>query len=116
MQQFFAESPMPVEHHSYKALEIFWKYNFFERRKRSIDRNIPTLVISGGQDVTFSFEMGEALKSHFTPSDHLHLPEAGHVVMAEYPEIVNQAIATWLNSLSAQADLEQGTNHDQTVF
>ena len=100
IQQFFAESPMPIEHHPYQALEIFWKYNFFERRKRSIDHQIPTLVISGGQDITFSFQMGEELAAHFTPSHHLHLPEAGHVVMAEYPEVVNEAIATWLKSLA----------------
>ncbi len=116
VQQFFAESPIPVEHHPYRALEIFWKYNFFERRKRSINRQIPTLVISGGQDVTFSFQMGKELASHFTPSQHLHLPEAGHVVMAEYPEQINEAIATWLKSLSPEPEIQsrQGATHDQT--
>jgi pimeloyl-ACP methyl ester carboxylesterase len=29
----------------------------------------------------------------------LHLPDAGHLLMAEYPAIVNQAIAQWLQSL-----------------
>jgi pimeloyl-ACP methyl ester carboxylesterase len=96
VEQFFSESPVPVERYPYQALEIFWGYNFFNRRKHDRYLEIPTLVITGGQDPTFTYGMGEALASHFHHGEHLHLPNAGHVLMAEYPEMVNQAIASWI--------------------
>lgn len=99
VQQFFDESPMPVNQHPYQALELFWGYDFFAQKKTEQYRNIPTLVITGAQDPTFTYAMGEALTAQFHHSRHLHLPEAGHVLMAEFPEIINQAIANWISQL-----------------
>jgi pimeloyl-ACP methyl ester carboxylesterase len=96
VERFFAENPVPMDFHSYKALEIFWEYDFFSRTKADCYRNIPTLMITGGQDPMFSYDMGEQLASHFYQGQHLHFPEAGHIVMAEYSEAVNEAIANWL--------------------
>jgi pimeloyl-ACP methyl ester carboxylesterase len=39
--------------------------------------------------------MGEKLSSHFQHSRHLHFPDAGHIIMAEYPDALNQAISEW---------------------
>ncbi len=97
VQRFLAEAPVPTEIHPYRALEPFWNYNFFQRRKADRYLNIPTLVITGGQDPSFTDEMGQALADHFHHSQHLHLPEAGHLVIAEFPEQVNQAIANWMS-------------------
>jgi len=97
IQRFFDECPPPVDHIPYQALEIFWGYNFFTRRKTEHYRNIPTLVISGGKDPTFTFAMAEALAAEFPCSHHLHLPEASHVMMAEFPETINEAIADWIH-------------------
>jgi pimeloyl-ACP methyl ester carboxylesterase len=96
VERFFAENPVPMDFHSYKALEIFWEYDFFSRTKADCYRNIPTLMITGGQDPMFSYDMGEQLASHFYQGQHLHFPKAGHIVMAEYSEAVNEAIANWL--------------------
>lgn len=41
----------------------------------------------------FSEAMGEALTAVFPKGEHLHLPDAGHLMMAEFPEVINQAIA-----------------------
>ncbi|MGB8697991.1 MAG: alpha/beta hydrolase [Thermosynechococcaceae cyanobacterium] len=98
VERFFAESPIPVDFHSYKALEIFWKYDFFARAKTDHYRNIPTLVITGGRDAMFRYGMGEQLAAHFYQGQHLHFSEAGHIVMAEYSEAVNKAIAHWLTN------------------
>lgn len=95
IERFLAESPVPTEAAPYEALKIFWDYNFFTRRRLE-RRNIPVLVISGGQDSMFSKEMGEALVAVFPQGEHLHLPEAGHLMIAEYPEIVNNAIAAFI--------------------
>jgi pimeloyl-ACP methyl ester carboxylesterase len=97
--QFLSESPMPKEIHPYHALEIFWGYDFFAQNPSGIELDVPVLVISGGRDPTFTESMGAALVQHFSQAQHLHLPDAGHLLMAEYPAIVNQAIAQWLQSL-----------------
>ncbi len=95
MEQFFAECPGPSELHPYQALEIFWGYNFF-RRPSQMNSNLPVLVISGGKDPTFTSQMGEELAACFPKGEHLHLPNAGHLVMAEYRDVVNCAIAEFI--------------------
>ncbi|NMF85207.1 alpha/beta hydrolase [Nodosilinea sp. P-1105] len=92
IQQFMAESPIPVDAAPYKSLQIFWGYHFFAQRQ-TWQLDIPALVISGGRDPTFTRAMGDALTQHFAPGQHLHLPEAGHLIMAEYPERINHALA-----------------------
>jgi pimeloyl-ACP methyl ester carboxylesterase len=96
VEQFFSECPVPIERYPYEALEIFWGYNFLRRRKHDRYLEIPTLVITGGQDPVFTYSMGESLASHFRYADHLHLPNAGHVLMAEHPDAVSYAINSWL--------------------
>lgn len=98
VEQFLTKSPVPTEAEPYEALKIFWGYNFFTRR-RPQRLNIPVLTISGGQDSMFSQEMGENLAALFPQGEHLHLPEAGHLIMAEYPEIVNQVISDFIAQL-----------------
>lgn len=88
MQRFVAESPLPVDYSPYAALRIFWGYNFFARR-RSWHLNYPTVIFSGGQDPMFTYEMGETLAQHFPQGQHQHLPQSGHLLMAEQPETVN---------------------------
>ncbi|MEA5505155.1 alpha/beta hydrolase [Halotia wernerae UHCC 0503] len=96
MERFFAENPVPTNFDAYKALEIFWDYNFFVRHPLPQNLHIPTLVITGGKDPMFTQEMGDELASHFVNGTHLHFANAGHLVMAECAELVNQAIADWL--------------------
>lgn len=92
VQRFVAESPVPVDPDPYAALRVFWGYHFFTRRQ-TWQLNYPALVISGGQDPMFTREMGDALAEHFAPGQHLHLPEAGHLAMAEYPDQINLELA-----------------------
>lgn len=98
LHQFFAECPLPIDRSPYQTLEVFWGYNFFNHRKTDQYRSIPTLVISGGRDPVFTEAMGDRLAAQFQHSCHLHLPDAGHLVMAEFSERVNQAIARWIDT------------------
>lgn len=98
IERFLSESPVPTDAAPYEALSIFWGYNFFTRR-RPQRLNIPVLVISGGQDSMFSQEMGAALAAVFPQGEQLHLPDAGHLMIAECPEVVNGAIASFINKL-----------------
>lgn len=96
IKRFFRESPIPVESDPYEAVEIFWGYNFWQRH-RQFKQKIPVLVITGGQDPSFTKEMGEELTNSFSSAEHLHLPDAGHLLIAEYPQVVNEAIAEFIN-------------------
>lgn len=80
----------------YGAMEIFWGYDFFSRRKTERYVHIPTLVITGGRDPAFNHQMGSALASQFRFNHHLHLPKAGHGVMQDDAATVNHAIAQWV--------------------
>ncbi|MDV2998762.1 MAG: 2-succinyl-6-hydroxy-2,4-cyclohexadiene-1-carboxylate synthase [Chroococcopsis gigantea SAG 12.99] len=99
MERFFAESPTPTDIHAYHALEIFWGYNFFKRYQNKKAFEVPVLVFTGGQDSTFTKEMGDELASHFHHSKHLHFPAAGHVLMVEYEQEFNRAIQKWIQYL-----------------
>ena len=88
---------MPTESEPYEALGFFGITNFFTRRRKRQQLDMPVLVISGGQDSMFSKEMGEGLAAVFPNAQHLHLPEAGHLVIAEYPDEVNGAIAQFIS-------------------
>lgn len=103
IEQFFAESPVPTTVHPYKALEIFWGYNFFSRY-RTWQPNIPILVVSGEEDPMFTADMGADLAAYFPKSEHLHVPNAGHLVMAEHPEVINQAIADLIEQVNRTLD------------
>ncbi|BAZ12205.1 alpha/beta hydrolase fold protein [Calothrix sp. NIES-4071] len=99
MTRFHRECPVPIDFQTYKALEIFWDYSFFTRNPISKINHIPVLVISGGKDPTFTVEMGDELASIFINRTHLHLKNAGHLVMAECSELVNAAIGDWVKKL-----------------
>ncbi len=99
VRHFFEESPVPVNRHAYDALAPFWGYNFFDRRKSEQYRHVPALVMTGAKDSTFSHGMGAALTAAFLHSEHISLDEAGHVLMAEFPKVVNEAIADWIDQI-----------------
>lgn len=99
MQQFFAESPVPTESHPYKALEIFWGYNFWQRYRVGFKQKVPVLVITGGRDPSFTQQMGEDLANSFHFGQHFHLPSAGHLSIAEYPQIVNSTISNFVDRI-----------------
>jgi pimeloyl-ACP methyl ester carboxylesterase len=105
IEQFFAESTLPIEPHPYEALEIFWGYNFWQRNQAGLNKPIPVLVITGGQDPSFTREMGDELANSFQLGQHFgqhfHLPDAGHLLIAEYPEMVNTAIADFIYHLNS---------------
>lgn len=101
IKRFLNESPVPTEPHPYKAVEIFWGYNFWQRHQY-FKQKIPVLIITGGKDPSFTQEMGAELANNFPLGQHLHLPEAGHLLIAEYPDVVNKAIAHFISPLAIE--------------
>ncbi|WP_036478851.1 alpha/beta fold hydrolase [Myxosarcina sp. GI1] len=104
LERFLAESPVPIEPHPYKALEIFWGYNFWRHRHDDFKDRVPVLVISGGKDPMFTAAMGVELARNFKFAKHLHLSDAGHLAIAEYPIKVSEAIAGFIAALKTTKD------------
>ncbi|QDL10936.1 alpha/beta hydrolase [Brasilonema octagenarum UFV-E1] len=105
IERFFAECPTPTDFQSYKALEIFWGYNFFTRHLLPQNLHIPALIITAGLDPMFTHQMGNDLARHFVNGTHLHVTNAGHLVMAECPELINSAILKYLIGINTQTPL-----------
>ena len=86
VDRFCQESPIPFNLEPYRSMEIFWGYNFFRRPAPERLSTIPALILSGGRDPMFTMAMGDALAGRFVRGHHQHLPECGHLLMAEAPE------------------------------
>lgn len=68
----------------------------------------PTLLVYGGRDRLVSFRMARRARACFRESRLVTLPEAGHVLMMEYPEVVAAAVRERLRDLGSSARLTPG--------
>ncbi|MFF7748084.1 alpha/beta fold hydrolase [Streptomyces sp. NPDC007971] len=68
----------------------------------------PTLLIYGGRDQLVGFRMARKAARSFRDSRLLSLPEAGHVAMMEYPEVVALAFRELLEDAGELSDLGVG--------
>jgi pimeloyl-ACP methyl ester carboxylesterase len=70
----------------------------------------PTLLIYGGRDRLVAYRMARRARAAFRDSRLLTLPEAGHVAMMEYPEVVAGAFGDLLaQEASREAEAAGGT-------
>ncbi|MEU5839673.1 alpha/beta hydrolase [Streptomyces diacarni] len=63
----------------------------------------PTLLIYGGRDQLVAFRMARRASAAFRDSRLLALPDAGHVAMMEYPEIVASAVRELIDDAATAA-------------
>jgi pimeloyl-ACP methyl ester carboxylesterase len=61
----------------------------------------PALIVGGGEDKLTPPKYSHYLHEHIAGSQLLEVPGAGHVVMAERPDVVNPAIARFLAKLDS---------------
>ncbi|MEU3773954.1 alpha/beta hydrolase [Streptomyces sp. NPDC032472] len=64
----------------------------------------PTLLVYGGRDQLVSYRMARKAAAAFRGSRLLSLPEAGHVAMMEYPEVVAGAFGELLRDTARDTD------------
>lgn len=64
----------------------------------------PTLLVYGGRDLLVSFRMARRANAAFRDSRLLTLPEAGHVAMMEYPDVVAGAFRELLAETARAQD------------
>lgn len=67
----------------------------------------PTLLVYGGRDQLVSYRMARKAAASFRGSRLLSLPEAGHVAMMEYPEVVAAAFRELLADSGGLRDTGQ---------
>ncbi|MFD6875776.1 MULTISPECIES: alpha/beta fold hydrolase [unclassified Streptomyces] len=68
----------------------------------------PTLLVYGGRDQLVSYRMARKAAAAFRGSRLLCLPEAGHVAMMEYPEVVAAAFRELLHDTDRDAEDGKG--------
>ncbi|WP_128434502.1 alpha/beta fold hydrolase [Streptomyces cyaneus] len=68
----------------------------------------PTLLIYGGRDQLVGYRMCRRAARTFRDSRLLSLPEAGHVAMMEYPEVVGRAFLELLAEAGESAAVASG--------
>ncbi|MBW4537713.1 MAG: alpha/beta hydrolase [Myxacorys chilensis ATA2-1-KO14] len=82
---------LPTDPHPYEAIEAFWGYD-----GRHHEFACPITIITGSSDPMFPPVMGHkwlARLQHQHPnSTHITVSDVGHLIMAEAPGVVNDAI------------------------
>ncbi|MET9466735.1 alpha/beta hydrolase [Streptomyces sp. NPDC006544] len=74
----------------------------------------PTLLVYGGRDQLVAYRMARKAAAAYRGSRLLCLPEAGHVAMMEYPEVVEAAFRGLLNDTSgADVDVDVDAHTDE---
>ncbi|TDU76131.1 alpha/beta hydrolase [Streptomyces sp. KS 21] len=68
----------------------------------------PTLLVYGGRDQLVSYRMAQKAAASFRGSRLLSLPEAGHVAMMEYPEVVANAFRELLHDTDRNTEDGRG--------
>lgn len=68
----------------------------FDIMSRLAEIHVPTLILVGGEDRLTPPKYAQFLHEHIAGSELLVVPGAGHMVMAERPDVVNPAIEAFL--------------------
>ncbi len=71
--------------------------NIFDVMGRLHEISLPTLIICGNEDQLTPAKYSRHLHEQIAGSELHLLPHAGHYVMREQPEAVNQLLETWIN-------------------
>jgi pimeloyl-ACP methyl ester carboxylesterase len=85
--------PPPVIYNDFQACD------HFDVRSRLPEIKLPTLVLCGEEDQLTPVKYSRYLHENITPSRLVLIPHAGHMVMAEQPDVLNRAIKAFLDTL-----------------
>ncbi|MGK5115144.1 alpha/beta fold hydrolase [Geodermatophilus sp. CPCC 205506] len=71
-------------------------------------RAVPTLVLTGDRDTLIPGEHSEAIVERLPDSDYVVVPDAGHMVLLEQPDVVTAAISGLLRRVVAELPAAAG--------
>jgi pimeloyl-ACP methyl ester carboxylesterase len=89
--------PIDVIHEFYPALshiELTAAVPVFDR--------VPTLVLAGANDLVLPVAHSEAMADAIPSATYTVLPDAGHAVILEHPDAVNEALRNLVDRVEAQ--------------
>ena len=73
--------------------------NVFDVMSRLSEIHLPTLILCGADDQLTPVKYSQYLHQHIADSTLHMLPDAGHYVMREQPQLFNRLVAQWLYEL-----------------
>lgn len=94
LQAVMSEQVEPEPNILYRDLMACNTYNVMTRLH---EISLPTLIICGADDSATPAKYSHFLHEHISGSTLCIIPNAGHYVMREQPEVVNSAIQEWLS-------------------
>jgi pimeloyl-ACP methyl ester carboxylesterase len=71
-------------------------------------KGIPTLVLTGEKDRMIPKEHSELLVERLPHSEHVVVPDAGHMVLLEQPEVVHEALSRLIQRVMASGSATHG--------
>jgi len=71
----------------------------FDIRNRLAEITLPALVLCGEEDQLTPLKYSKYLRENLSGSSLVTIPQAGHMVMAEQPDLLNKAIESFLGTL-----------------
>ena len=71
----------------------------FDIRNRLPEIKLPTLVLCGEEDQLTPVKYSRYLHENIATSRLVLIPQAGHMVMAEQPDLFNRAVTSFLDNL-----------------
>ena len=77
----------------------------FDIRDRLKEILLPTLIVCGEEDLLTPLKYSEYLKENIIDSRLKVISQAGHMVMAEQPQLLNRALESFLDEIRAQLRL-----------
>jgi pimeloyl-ACP methyl ester carboxylesterase len=89
-KQEWLENEPRVVHDDFAACDLF------DVMDRLDEIRCPTLVLCGGEDMLTPPKYASYLAEHIPDATLVIIPQAGHMVMLEQPELVNQAIGAFV--------------------
>lgn len=84
----------------YSALNIYKTLTTIDLRKTAKKIDKPTLIIVGDEDALLPVNRSKELNSLIVNSEMTVIPNAGHCVMLENPDVVNKAMEQFITALS----------------
>jgi len=82
-------------------LNDFLCCNQFDVMDRVHEIKLPVLIICGESDVWTPVKFSHYLGAKIADSSVVVVPDAGHFVIAEKPEVVNKATEDFVNAIAA---------------
>jgi pimeloyl-ACP methyl ester carboxylesterase len=96
LRQAFSDQLLQANPKAYR--KMIWDLIRFDVRQRLSEIQTPTLIVSGEKDSTVPVSTQTKLAQAICHSKQIIIPDAGHAVIVEKPDLVNNILLEFLSS------------------